>query len=383
MSKIIYLDHAATTPIAPEGLQAMIAYEESGRGNPYRGLHVRAERATDAYDQARATVAKFISASPDELIFTKGTTESLNLVVHGLAPSLGPTDEVILSLLEHHANLLPWRAAAQKYGFTLRFLPMTVEGLIDPAAAASVITDKTKVVALTHVSNVLGTITPMRRIADLAHAHGALVVCDAAQSAGHLPLSVVELGVDALAFGAHKMYGPMGIGALYLSQNLQKSIDPLLLGGGMVEEVLDDGCAIFARDVRKFEAGTPNVTGAVGFAAACEALLQKGMEQIVAHEQNITAYLLENLAQISSLTLYGPRTTESRLGVVSFSVQDMHSHDVAAALSQKHICVRAGYHCAAPLARCLHPDGTVRVSIGKETTKEDVDALLLSLRNDL
>ena len=362
----IYLDYAATTPMAPEALTAMVAYEESGRGNPYRGLHVRAERATIALEESRKTVAEFIGASADELIFTKGTTEGLNMLAHGLARDLGPGDEVVLTLLEHHANLLPWRALAQERGFSIRFIPLNRKGGIDREIAEKVINEKTKV-----VSNVLGSILPVKEIADSAHRVGAVLIVDAAQSVGHLDIDVRNLSVDALAFGAHKMYGPMGIGALYATKELQGRLVPLLFGGGMVEEVFDDGCAVFAGDVRKFEAGTPNVTGAIGFAEACRVL-----DIPREHEEMLTAKLIGGLRKIEGMTMYGPDAGGDRIGVVSFSMKNMHPHDVAQALSEKGICVRAGFHCAAPLARCLHPDGTVRVSIGRETTEEEITRFL-------
>lgn len=371
----IYLDHAATTRIAPEALRAMVAFEESGRGNPFRGVHAAAHRSTVAYEDSRKTVADFFGASVEQTIFTKGTTEGLNMIASGFARHLQPGDEIVLSLLEHHAQSLPWRAVAESRGCVLRFIPLTEDGLVDAEAARKVITQKTKIVAITHVSNILGSIVPLKEIGEIAHAVGAFVCVDGAQAAGHIPVNIQELGVDAYAVSAHKMYGPMGIGALFLSRKLQDVIQPLLLGGGMVEEILADGCPIFAEGTRRFEAGTPNVTGAIGFAAACS-LFQKTQQEIMHHEQDVTAFLWNELAKIAGVTLYGPFPGACRTGVISFSVERMHPHDVAQTLSDADIAVRAGFHCAATLARCLHPDGVVRISVGKDTTREECEVFL-------
>lgn len=371
----IYLDHAATTRITPEALRAMVAFEESGRGNPFRGVHAAAYRSTVAYEDARKTVADFFGASVEQTIFTKGTTEGLNIVASGFARHLQSGDEIVLSLLEHHAQSLPWRAVAESKGCTIRFIPLTQDGLVDVEAARKIITSKTKIVAVTHVSNILGSIVPIKEIAEIAYAVGAYVCVDGAQAAGHISVNIQDLGADAYAVSAHKMYGPMGIGALFLSPQLQDKLQPLLLGGGMIEEILADGCPVFAEGTRRFEAGTPNVTGAVGFAAACGVLFGK-QQEIVRYEQELTELLWNGLRDIENITLYGPVPGSVRTGVISFSVKGMHPHDVAQVLADKEIAVRAGFHCAATLARCLHPDGVVRVSIGKDTTREECEKFL-------
>ncbi len=371
----IYLDHAATTRIAPEALRAMVAFEEAGRGNPFRGVHVAAYRATTAYEDARAIVAHFFGALPDMCIFTKGTTEGLNSVAFGFASLLQPGDEIVLSLLEHHAQSLPWRAVAERCRCTIRFIPLQSDGSVAVEDAKKVISAKTKIVAITHVSNILGTIVPVKEITQLAHDVGAYVCVDGAQAAGHISVDVQNLGADAYAVGAHKMYGPMGIGALFLSKKLQNILQPLLLGGGMIEEILADGCPIFAEGIRKFEAGTPNVTGAVGFAAACK-ILSHQREAIVAHEQELTTFLWQGLSAPTNVQVYGPKPGANRIGVLSFSVKNMHPHDVAQYLADEGIAVRAGFHCAATLARCLHQDGVVRVSVGKDTTREECEVFL-------
>lgn len=374
----IYLDHAATTRIVPEALRAMVAFEESGRGNPFRGLHAAAERATRAYEDARNEIAKFFGAPPDEFVFTKGTTEGLNLVAWGISATLQPGDEIILSLLEHHAHLLPWRAVAESRGCTLRFVPLTPDGLFDVAALRKMVSEKTKVVAVTHVSNILGSIVPVKEIAEIARSVGAWVCVDGAQAVGHLAVNFDDLGVDAYAMSAHKMYGPMGIGGLFLSKRIQEVLRPFLLGGGMIEEVLADGCPVFAEGIRKFEAGTPNVMGAVGFAAACRSLSLR-REEILTHERVLTEVILNGLEKNEKITVYGPKLGAHRTGVIAFTVAGMHPHDVAQRLADAEIAVRAGFHCAAPLARCLHPDGVVRVSVGKDTTEEECALFLRAL----
>lgn len=364
----IYLDHAATTRIAPEALEAMVAFEQAGRGNPFRGLHAAAERATEAYERAREDVAVFFGALPDEFVFTKGTTEGLNAIARGISSYLQPGDEIVLSLLEHHAQLLPWRAVAQERGCVLRFIPLTTDGLVDVDVFRNIISEKTKVVAVTHVSNILGSIVSIKEIAQIAKGFGSFVCIDGAQAAGHLSVDVVDLGVDAYVMSAHKMYGPMGVGGLFLSKRIQRILQPFLLGGGMIEEVLADGCPVFVEGLRKFEAGTPNVTGVVGFAAACK-ILSGHFDAIRDYEKTLTHFLWYGLEKNEGVVLYGPKPGERRTGVIAFSIAGMHPHDVAQKLADAGIAVRAGFHCAAPLARCLHQDGVVRVSVGKDTVE--------------
>jgi cysteine desulfurase / selenocysteine lyase len=262
----VYLDSAATTQMPESVLEAISSYARGGRGNPHRGLHAFAARATELLQASRVTVARFIGARPEELLFTKGTTEGLNLTARALAARLGPGDEVVLTIFEHHANLLPWRELARERGFLIVYLPMASNGGVDLGLAQKLIGPQTKVVVIAQASNVLGTILPVRELTELAHGAGAFMIVDAAQSVARLPVNVRELGCDAWAFGAHKMYGPEGVGALYVSERLRPHLRPLVYGGGMVDEVLDDEIR-YADDVRLFEAGSPNVGGAVGFAA--------------------------------------------------------------------------------------------------------------------
>ncbi|HRH32255.1 MAG TPA: aminotransferase class V-fold PLP-dependent enzyme, partial [bacterium] len=300
-SSLVYLDSAATTQLPLAVLEAASTYVRSGRGNPYRGLHAFAEGATQALTSARSVVAQFIGASPDDLIFTKSTTEGLNLLAQSLGSKLGPGDEVVLSIFEHHANLLPWRELARERGFLIRYLPMSAGGSIDLEVAQAMIGTHTKAVVVAHVSNVLGTIFPVKALGELAHAVGAVLLLDGAQSVAHMPVNVKEIGCDAFAFGAHKMYGPEGIGALYIAKHLRPLLQPLLFGGGMVDEVLDDGVT-YAEDVRFFEAGSPNVSGAVGFAAACTFLQSQGFENVQRHEGELVRMLICELEKLSRVT---------------------------------------------------------------------------------
>lgn len=379
---LVYLDNAATTQIPSQVLQAITGYEYGGRGNPYRGLHVLAERATNHLAEARATIATFLGAQPEELLLTKGTTEGLNLLAYGLGAQLETGDEVVLTIFEHHAQLLPWRELAKERGFVLKYLPMAMDGTVDLALAKDVIGSQTKVVAMVHASNVLGSLLPVRELAQLAHKVGAQVIVDAAQSVGHLPLDVHDLGCDALAFGGHKMYGPEGVGAVYVAEHLRPLLKPLLYGGGMVDEVLDDAIR-YADDVRLFEAGSPNVSGAVGLAAACQFLQSLGLDKIYAHELGLANELLGKLADMPRVKVHTPGQTVQRIGIVSFSLSGIHSHDVAQMLADDGIAVRAGYHCAAPLTRCLDLSGTVRVSFGIYNSSSDVALLVASLQRIL
>lgn len=375
----VYLDSAATTQLPEPVLEAILSYERAGRGNPYRGLHAFSARATELFQASRATVGTFIGARAEELIFTKGTTESLNLVARSLANELGPGDEIVLTIFEHHANLLPWRELAREHGFEIKYLPMAEDGSIDLELAAKIINSKTRVVSIAHTSNVLGTILPVAEIGKLAHAAGAWLIVDAAQSVARMVIDVNELGCDALAFGAHKMYGPEGIGALYVSHRLRPYLKPLLYGGGMVDEVLDDDIR-YADDVRLFEAGSPNVGGAVGFAAACEFLTSLGLDNVRQHELELTQKLVQELGELPRVKIHSPNPNLGRVGVVSFSIDGIHSHDAAQLLADQGIAVRAGYHCAAPLTRCLDLGGTVRVSLGVYNNATDIEKLIAAVK---
>lgn len=383
--KPIYFDHAATTQMPSEVREAMVQFEEGGRGNPYRGLHTFVERSTLAFQDARKTVGEFIGASAEEMLFTKSATEGLNLAILNFTRDLGPGDEVIHTIFDHHATLLPLIEFSRKQGFSLKMLDGPIHGSAPTAfltTAHDLIGPKTKLVVAPHVSNVTGTILPVKELARLAHALGAKVLIDGAQAVGHMPVNVQEIDCDAYAFSAHKMYGPMGIGALYVREDLMNNWQPLLYGGGMVEEVESRASKVenvrYLDGFRRFEAGTPNVTGAVGFSEACRYVNGIGRENVQKIERDLTAYLIDHLLKMTNVTVFSG--SADQIGVISFSVHGVHPHDVAQKLADHGIAVRAGNHCAAPLAQKLHESGTVRVSFGHTNTKEEIDAFIEALR---
>ena len=377
--RLVYLDSAATSQKPSKVLEAMDAYYLRSNGNPHRAVHRLAEESTLALEQGRAAVARLIGAQPEELVFTRGATESLNQVAQGWAePRLRPGDEIVVTELEHHSNLLPWQRAARRTGATLRALPLTGEGALDLAAVEAVITPRTKLVALTQVSNAIGTLVPVAEVARRAHAVGAVVVVDGAQSVPHLPVDVATLGADFLAFSGHKMLGPTGIGALWGRPALLAAMEPLLLGGGMVREVTLEG-ATYKEGPGRLEAGTPAVAEAVGLGAACDYLLALGMARLRAHERELTALALRRLADVEGLVQYGPLSADARGGVVSFNLRGVHPHDLAAFLDERGLCVRAGTHCAQPLLRRLGVLGTARASFSVYSGADDVEALAAAL----
>lgn len=367
---VAYLDNAATTQIAQPVLEAMIAFETSGRANVMRGLYMDAERATLAFANARKKVADFIGAQADEVVFIKNATEGLNVLARGLEHGLGPGDEIVVTSLEHHSNLLPWWEVARRTGCVVRVMPVSLEGAVD----MHVIGSQTRIVAATHVSNVLGLELPITELAKRAHDVGAVMLVDAAQSSAHLPISVDALGCDALVMSAHKMYGPMGIGALYLRRPLGDTLAPLLLGGGMVEEVAQ-GYATYKTGPERFEAGTPNVTGALGFAAAIELLSSQGMLTIAQRERELRRQFMAGLADMDGVRVFG----HNGVGPFALAVEGVHAHDVAQILANHDVYVRAGNLCAAPLVQSIDSQGLTRVSLALYNSLADVDKLTSGL----
>ena len=377
--RLVYLDSAATSQKPVQVLQAMDAFYRHSNGNPHRGVHRLAEESTLAMERGRASTARLIGARPEEVVFTRGTTESLNLVAQGWAePRLKPGDELVVTELEHHSNLLPWQRAAKRTGATLRVLPMLPDGTLDLAAAESVITPRTRLLAVTQVSNAIGTLLPLEELARRAHAVGAVVVVDGAQSVPHLPVDVRTLGADFLAFSGHKMLGPTGIGILWGRSELLAQTEPLLLGGGMVREVTLES-ATYQEGPGRLEAGTPAVAEAVGLGAACDYLLALGMAKLREHERALTALALRRLADIPEIVQYGPVSADARGGVVSFNLRGVHPHDLAAFLDERGLCVRAGTQCAQPLLRRLGVLGTARASFSVYSGEDDVEALAAAL----
>ncbi len=376
---LTYLDSTATAQKPRAVLEAMDAFYRRHNANIHRGIHTLAEEATAAYEGAREKIAAFINApEAAQVIFTRNTTESINLVAYTWArANLKAGDLIVLTEMEHHSNLVPWQMLAAERGVELAFIPVTAEGLLDMAAYARLLEREPKLVAFTHMSNVLGTINPAGEMIAAARAAGAITLLDAAQSVPHLPVDVQALEVDFLAFSAHKMLGPTGIGALYGRRDLLEAMPPFLGGGDMIKRVDLDGFR--ANDLpHKFEAGTPAIAEAVGFGAAVDYLRAVGMEAILAHEQELTAYALERLAAVPGVRIIGPRA-EKRGGVIAFVLEGVHPHDVAQILDGEGVAVRAGHHCAQPLHLCFNLPATTRASFYLYNTRDDVERLVKAL----
>ncbi|HMA25883.1 MAG TPA: cysteine desulfurase [Gemmatimonadaceae bacterium] len=376
-----YLDSAATSQKPRAVLDAMMHYYTHDNANPHRGAYALSARATDRYHQARERVARFVGVrDASRLIFTRGTTESLNLVAAAWGrANVGAGDEIIVTGFEHHANFVPWQQLANEKGATLRICRLTTDGRIDLDHMASLVGARTKVVAFGHVSNALGTISPVADVCAIARRVGAVVVCDGAQAAPHLPLDIDSLDVDFYAFSGHKMLGPMGCGVLVGRRELLETMPPYQTGGDMIEYVGDDRSTWNVLP-HKFEAGTPNVGDAVGLAAACEYLDRIGMTNVREHEQAITTLATSSLCAIPDVRVYGPSPAQ-RSGVVSFTVGDIHPHDLATILDEAGVCVRAGHHCAQPLMRRLNVPATARASFYIYNTEADIDALVAGVEH--
>lgn len=377
---LVYLDNAATSQIPKFVEEKVRDFNEKERANVHRGVHTLGLRATNQYESSRQKVANFIGANnAKEVIFTSGCTDSLNLVAASFGEqNIQAGDEILVSIMEHHSNLLPWQQLAKRKQAKLNFIEINSDGLLDIENLKSRISSKTKIVALTHVSNVLGTINPIKELTDLAHEKGAIVVVDGAQAVGHFPIDVAELNVDFYAFSGHKMFAPTGIGVLYGKKDLLDKMPPYRLGGEMIANVTREG-ATWAEVPYKFEAGTPNIAGAIGLGAAIDYLQSLDFELIQKHEQELTSYALEKLKNVSGLTIYGPQKSNGRIGVISFNLKNIHPHDLATALDLDGIEVRAGHHCAQPLMASLNTESTVRASLSIYNTKDDIDKLVSSL----
>jgi cysteine desulfurase/selenocysteine lyase len=374
-----YLDSAATSQKPRAVLDAMRDYYEHDNANPHRGAYDLSARATERYHAARERIARFLGiADADCLIFTRGTTESLNLVATawGVA-NVSAGDEIIVTALGHHANFVRWQQLARANGARFHVCPLTSEQHVDLDALRGLVNARTKVVAFSHVSNALGTLNPVKEIATIARSVGALVVCDGAQGAPHLRVGFDELDVDFYAFSGHKMCGPMGIGGLLGRRAILERMSPYQFGGDMIEFVRDEDSTWNVLP-HKFEAGTPNVADAVGLAAACEYLDAIGMDDVLAHERALVRLATERLASIDGVRIYGPQAAE-RSGVVSFTVNDIHPHDLATILDQDGVCIRAGHHCAQPLMRRLDVAATARASFYVYNDESDVEALARAL----
>ena len=377
---IAYLDNAATAQRPQCVLDAVNRFYCEQNANPLRGLYPLSVAATDAYENARAAVRRFLNAgSTSEIVFTRNTTEGLNLVAYSYGLShIRAGDEVVVSILEHHSDLLPWQMVCRQTGAALKFLECEPDGSLDLNRAEAVITGKTKLVAVTHVSNVIGRVNPIRQLADIAHRHGAVIVVDGAQSTPHIPVDVQALDVDFLAFSGHKVYGPMGIGVLYGKRALLEEMPPFLTGGEMIESVTREG-AVFAEAPHKFEAGTVNAAGAAGLHAAIDYVERVGFDTIHARELAVTADALARMRALPHVRILGSDKAEEHNGILTFVVDNVHPHDVSELLAANGVAVRAGHHCAEPLHRFLGYHATVRASFAFYNDKTDVDRLVGSL----
>jgi cysteine desulfurase/selenocysteine lyase len=374
--RLVYLDSAATSQKPRQVLDRITLFYETENANVHRGVYELSEKATAAYEGARDACARFIGAPRSRsIIFTRGTTEAINLVRYTWARvNVHEGDEILITEMEHHSNLIPWQLLAQENGATLRHLPIDDEGRLRLDLLEEYITNKTKLVSLSLMSNVLGTINPVRVVSDAAHAAGARILVDAAQAAPHLSFDVNELDADFLTYSAHKMCGPTGAGVLYGREELLEEMPPFHGGGDMIREVWADH-ATWNEIPYKFEAGTPNVAQAVGMGAAVEYLEGLGMDAVREHEMELTAYAIERLDALGA-TIYGPRDLNDRGGVVSFNLEEVHPHDMSTIVDQEGVCIRAGHHCAQPLMRRLGVPATARASFYVYNTPEDVDALI-------
>lgn len=378
---MIYLDSAATAQKPQQVIDAISNYYEQDNANVHRGINELSQRATTLYESARDKVQQFIHAKRrEEILFTRGTTESINWIANTYGiDNIQQDDEIVISYMEHHSNIVPWQQLAKRVGAKLKYIKLNADGTLNMADAKVQITDKTKIVSLVHASNVLGVVNPIEDLADLAHQHGAIIVVDGAQSTPHMPIDVQSLSADFFVFSGHKMMGPMGIGVLYGAKSILDKMKPAQFGGEMIESVsLQE--ASFQPLPWRFEAGTPNVSGAIGLGAAIDYLTTIGMSNINQYEHDLVSYTLPRLQNIAGVTIYGPPNSSEHTSVIAFNVAGVHAHDMATALDQEGIEVRAGHHCAQPLMRYLDLTATVRVSLYSYNTTSEIDRLVATIK---
>lgn len=379
--KLVYLDNAATTQKPSCVIDAITDYYKSYNANPHRGAHTLSIEATDAYESTREKVKKFINArSSREIIFTKNTTEALNLVAYSYAyDNVTSEDEIVVCISEHHSNLIPWQQVALKNKATLKYMYLNEHGVLTEDEIKAKITDKTKMVCIAHVTNTLGIKNPLEMLIKYAHSKGAVVVVDGAQSIPHMKEDVQKLDADFFAFSGHKMLAPMGVGVLYAKEELLNKMKPFLYGGDMIEYVCEQETT-FAELPFKFEAGTQNVEAVIGLSKAIDYIEEIGYEYIESVEKELTKYALEKMKEVPHLTVYGPTDVENKVGVISFNVDDVHPHDVSTILDKYGIAIRAGHHCAQPFMKHLNLNSTCRISFYLYNTKEDVDIFIDSIK---
>lgn len=378
---LVYLDNAATTQKPTQVLDVLRDYYEHDNANVHRGVHTLAERATADYENSREKVRAFINAKETaEVLFTRGTTTGLNWLARSYGDAfIKEGDEIVISYMEHHSNIIPWQQLVERKGAVLRYLSLTDQGFIDMTAAKDIINEKTAIVSLAYVSNVLGVINPIKELAEMAHANNAVMIVDGAQAAPHMAVDVQALDADFFAFSGHKMCGPTGIGVLYGKRQWLEQMEPVEFGGEMIDFVnLFD--STWKELPWKFEAGTPNIAGAIALGAAVDYLNEIGMENIHRYEQELVDYVLPKLHEIDGITTYGPQDPKHHTGVIAFNLDGIHPHDVATALDMEGIAVRAGHHCAQPLMNYLNLPATARASFYFYNTKEDADRLIEAIQ---
>lgn len=380
--RLVYLDSAATSQKPVQVIEAIKAYYEFDNSNVHRGVHTLGNRATDKYEGAREKVRKFINAqSTQGIIFTRGTTTALNTVAtsYGRA-NVVEGDEIVITHMEHHSNIIPWQQLAKEKNATLKYIELEADGTLSLEKVRATVTPKTKIVSVSMASNVLGTINPIKEIAQIAHANGAVMVADGAQAAPHMKIDVQDLDVDFLGFSGHKMCGPTGIGVLYGKKEHLEKMEPIEFGGEMIDFV-----GLYESTWKelpwKFEGGTPIIAGAIGLGAAIDFLTDIGLDNILEHEHKLAGYAMDQLETIDGLKIFGPRDPMKRCGLVTFNLDDVHPHDVATVLDMNGIAVRAGHHCAQPLMKCLQQVATARASFYLYNTEEDIDRLVAGLRS--
>lgn len=375
---IVFLDSAASAQKPRQVVDAISHFYVNDYANIHRGIYELSERATHLYEKVRSQVAHFIEAAcPEEIVFVKGTTDGINLVAQSISRDWQKGDEVIISGMEHHANIVPWYLLKQQIGIELKIIPVTDAGALDLDAYKKLFSERTKLVAINHASNVLGTINPVKTMVELAHQHQVPVLVDGAQAVPHLPVNVQELDCDFYVFSAHKLYGPTGIGALYGKKTWLDLLPPYQGGGDMIETVSFDRVT-FAQSPQKFEAGTPDIAGVIGLGAAIQYVESIGMDAIYSHEQTLLSYTEQRLAEIPGLRMIG--TAKPKVGVMSFVLDDIHPHDIGTVLDHEGIAVRAGHHCAMPLMERFNVPATVRASFGMYNSEKDIDALINGLQ---
>jgi len=375
---LVYLDNAATTQKPRFVLDAVDRYYEEENSNIHRGVHLLSQQATFAYERARGRIAKFVNAAESaEIVFCRGTTEAVNLVAHGYGrPRVSAGDEILVTHMEHHSNIVPWQMLCQATGATLTVAPITDEGELDLAGFADKLSSRTRLVAVTHASNVLGTVNPIRRLCDLAHEFDIPVLVDGAQGAPHLAVDVQALGCDFYAFSGHKLFAPTGIGALWGRRELLEAMSPYEGGGSMIQSVTFEATT-FAELPNKFEAGTPNIAGAIGLAAAVDYLNGLGMERIAAYEEELLIYATERLLAVDGLRLFG--TAAEKVAVLAFALEDAHPHDIGTILDTEGVALRTGHHCAQPLMQRFGVPAMARASFAFYNTRHEIDVLVSSL----